>query len=295
MKIAINNVVKKYGRKTALNGLTLEMSNHGVICLLGPNGAGKTTMLKVLTNLTRPTSGYASINGIKVFDNPRKALMRVGSLVEQPEFYPYLTGREVLDFVCKVRGIENRAGITDEIERVSGLTGITDYLDRRSGGYSRGMKQRLGLAGSMISDPEILILDEPTFGLDPRGMKEMRDVIREFASREDRLVLMSTHLVSEAKELSDRVIIVNHGNVISDQKYRSEDLILKVTLESQPGNMKGTPDFELLEQHGNMLVLRKNDGMSNDDLIRWLGSNGCRIKFVEPYNDIEEIYMKNVS
>jgi ABC-2 type transport system ATP-binding protein len=251
-------------------------------------------MLKVLTNLTRPTSGYASINGIRVYDNPRKALMRVGSLVEQPEFYPYLKGREILDFVCKIRGI-GRGDIGREISRVSELTGITEYLDARAGGYSRGMKQRLGLAGSMVSDPDILILDEPTFGLDPRGMKEMRDVIREFASRKERLVIMSTHLVSEAKELSDRVIIVNHGNVIKDQKYRSEDMIVKVTLETGIDGSNGMDSIDILENHGNMIIARKKEGQTNDDLIRSLNGMGYRIRFVEPYNDIEEIYMKNVS
>lgn len=294
MVITFHDVVKRYGKKTALNGLNLDMEGNGVICLLGPNGAGKTTMLKVLTNLTRPSSGYASINGIRVFDNPKKALMRVGSLVEQPEFYPYLRGREILDFVCKVRGID-RNSIGREITRVSELTGITEYLDRRAGGYSRGMKQRLGLAASMVSDPEILILDEPTFGLDPRGMKEMRDVIREFASRKDRLVIMSTHLVSEAKELSDRVIIINHGNVIKDQKYRSEDMIVKVTLESEVNGLKEMGSFDILENRGNMIIVRKNAGQTNDDLIRMINGIGYRIRFVEPYNDIEEIYMKNVA
>lgn len=294
MGISLHDVVKRYGKKTALNGLNLDMEGNGVICLLGPNGAGKTTMLKVLTNLTRPSSGYASINGIRVFDNPRKALMRVGSLVEQPEFYPYLKGREILDFVCKIRGID-RGSIDSEIARVSELTGIAEYLDRRAGGYSRGMKQRLGLAGSMVSDPEILILDEPTFGLDPRGMKEMRDVIREFASREKRLVIMSTHLVSEAKELSDRVIIINHGNVIKDQKYRSEDMIVKVTLESEVNGLNGTDSLDILESHGNMIIVRKTQGQTNDDLIRMINGIGYRIRFVEPYNDIEEIYMKNVA
>jgi ABC-2 type transport system ATP-binding protein len=293
MDIILNNVVKKYGSKTALDGVNLELNEGGVTCLLGPNGAGKTTMLKVLTNLTHPSSGYASIDGIKVHENPQKALMRVGSLVEQPEFYPYLKGREILDFICRIRGIPKNK-ITEEIERVSSLTGSSGYLDRKAGGYSRGMKQRLGLACSLVSDPEFLILDEPTFGLDPRGMKEMRDVIREFGSRKGKSVLMSTHLVSEARELCDRIIIFNNGNVADDRHYRSDDLLIKVTLETETEIRSEHSGFQIVENFGKTLILRRDSGIRTSDIINALQSEGIAIKFIEPYNDIEAAYMSNV-
>lgn len=293
MEIALRNVIKRYGKKTALDGVNLELEEGGVTCLLGPNGAGKTTMLKVLTNLTHPTSGYASIDGIKVHENPQKALMRVGSLVEQPEFYPYLSGREILDFICRIRGIA-RDGIQNEIERVARLTGASGYLDRKAGGYSRGMKQRLGLACSLVSDPEFLILDEPTFGLDPKGMKEMRDVIREFGSREGKSVLMSTHLVSEARELCDRIIIFNNGNVVDDRHYRSDDLLIKVTLEADTEIKSDQPGFKVVENFGKTIILRRDPETRTSDIINALQSKGLRIRFIEPYNDIEAAYMSNV-
>ena len=293
MEIILNNVMKKYGSKVALDGVSLDLNEDGVTCLLGPNGAGKTTMLKILTNLTHPTSGYASIGGIKVHENPRKALTRVGSLVEQPEFYPYLRGEEILDFICRIRGISGRE-IREEIRRVSSLTGISDYLERKAGGYSRGMKQRLGLACSMVSDPEFLILDEPTFGLDPRGMKEMREVIRKFGSTPGKSVLMSTHLVSEARELCDRIIICNHGNVVSDQHYRSDDQMLKITLESPMNSGLNVKGFEIIETMDRVIIARKDSGISTQSVINSLEGSGASIRFIEPYNDIEETYMRLV-
>ncbi|MCL4330900.1 MAG: ABC transporter ATP-binding protein, partial [Candidatus Thermoplasmatota archaeon] len=206
--VLVEKVTKNYRDVRALNEVSLNLQEPGCIGILGPNGAGKTTLLKILTNIVKPTEGVALLNGINVSDEPEKALMDVGALVEQPEFYPYLTALETLKFVGRVKGVTEK-NLNSEIQRVSRMTGIVEYLGRKTGNFSRGMKQRLSLACALISDPHIIILDEPTFGLDPRGMKEMRDLIKSLNQSKERIIILSTHLIYEAQEICDRVIIIN--------------------------------------------------------------------------------------
>lgn len=288
--IELKDVSKKFGSIRALDDINIKVDGPGCIGILGPNGAGKTTMLKILTNIARPTSGSAKINGISVSETPAKALSSVGALVEQPEFYPYLTAKEILSFVAKIKKI--RGKIDGEIRRVAEMTGITTYMDRKAGEMSRGMKQRLGLAVALIGDPEVLILDEPTFGLDPSGMKSMREIIKSLNARKEKIIMLSTHLIYEAQEVCDRILIINKGNVGYDTTNGSPDQI-RIELENNLNGVKFPED--LVKEYStsdNVVFVKKRDGVSNSDIIAFCHEMGLRIRWITPYNDIENVYVK---
>lgn len=249
-------------------------------------------MMKILTGLIRPDTGQTFINDISVQKDPKQAMKYVGSLIEQPEFYTYLTGYETLEFVCRIRGLSSSA-TKSEISRVAGLTGCRDYLNRRTGGYSRGMKQRLGLSIALACDPEILILDEPTFGLDPRGMKEIGELIREI--KKEKTVLFSTHIIAEARELCDRVIIMEKGIQKYDSSRDSNGSIIRVELEE---GISGLPDLsefgEVSFQDGGILI-RKAGTVKNHEVVDFLVKSGLKVNRLYDFDSLESTYMTIIS
>ena len=293
--VELEHVSKNYGQIRALRDVSLNLSEPSCIGILGPNGAGKTTLLKILTNIVKPSSGTATVNGRNPSHEPEKALTDVGALVEQPEFYPYLTARELLTFVARIKGIR-KSDTEDEIKRVSGLTSITSYLDRKAGTFSRGMKQRLSLASAMIGDPEILILDEPTFGLDPKGMKETRDLIRKLNSERKRIIILSTHLIGEAQDICDRIVIMNEGIIAYDTMNSRDEAGIRIEVSVLPDHLE-IPDRLAADYRidGNSIVLKKNSNVTNSEVIEYLQNLGLRINWVVPRNDIENIYVSIVS
>ena len=290
--LEIMDVRKNFGSLQALKGITLDVKTPQCIGILGPNGAGKTTLLKVITNILKPSGGKVLVNGVNVNQNPTRALEKIGALVEQPEFYPYLTGRETMNFVAKIKGISGSKS-KDEIERLGKMTGITEYLDRKTGEYSRGMKQRLGLAVSMIGDPEIIVLDEPTFGLDPRGMKEMRDILIRIKEEKNRIILFSTHLISEAREVCDRVIIIDNGEMkfnddISDMNGT------KMRVRGTFTNVKSIPDALGITINGNEIIVDMKPGSTRNLVLQELMESGVQIDTVEGMDRMEEVYLSMV-
>jgi ABC-2 type transport system ATP-binding protein len=222
------NLTKKYGQFTALSDLSLSLKGSKVVGFLGPNGAGKTTTLKMLTDLIKPTSGQALINGQNVHTQKKAALASVGSLIEMPEIYPSLTPREALRMVAEIRGV-SRAGRNDAIDEALGEVKMTDWADQRVGKFSKGMKQRIAVASTLLHDPQVLLLDEPSTGLDPRGMSEVRDIVKRLKGK-NRLVFMSSHLLAEVSEVCDEVAMIDHGKLLV------YDSITNVTSKFADGN-----------------------------------------------------------
>ncbi len=186
--IEITNLSKVYGSFTAVSNLNLKIEGPKCVGFLGPNGAGKTTTLKILTDLIRASSGNALINGADVHTDKKTALAHVGSVIETPEIYSSLTPREALTMICEQRGVakaETRKRVEEVVEEVK----MSEWLDKRTGKFSKGMKQRICVASSLLGDPTVLLLDEPTTGLDPRGMSEVREIVKALKTR-DRLVFM---------------------------------------------------------------------------------------------------------
>jgi ABC-type multidrug transport system ATPase subunit len=207
--VQTRDLTKVYGgRITAVNRVALSVRRGEVYGFLGPNGAGKTTTLRMLVGLVRPTAGSATVLG-KPPGHP-EALARTGVLIESPGFYPYLSGRDNLRVVARYAGVAG-GRVDDVLEQAS----LTDRAGDRYAGYSLGMKQRLGVAAALLKDPELLVLDEPTNGLDPAGMRDMRALIRELGSR-GHTVLLSSHLLGEVQQVCDRVGVISRGALIAE-------------------------------------------------------------------------------
>jgi len=203
---------KKYGSFVAVSDLNLRIEGSKCVGFLGPNGAGKTTTLKMFTDLIRPSSGEALINGFNVHTDKRKALASVGALIETPEIYPSLTPREALMMIAEIRGVPSTER-SKRIEEAVSEVRLEEWMDKRVGKFSKGMKQRICIASALLSDPTILLLDEPTNGLDPRGMSEVRGIIKSLKSKK-RLIFMSSHILSEVSEVCDEVAMIDHGKLI---------------------------------------------------------------------------------
>lgn len=213
MIIETINLTKQYGEQKSVNNLNLQVRQGRIYGLLGRNGAGKTTTMKLLLNLTNPTSGEIRIFGKNIKKDAKKILPRIGSMIEAPGFYPNLTGTENLKIFSLLRGTPTRHAIQNSLETV-GLP----YDDKKLfSQYSLGMKQRLAIALTIMHDPELLILDEPVNGLDPIGIAEMRSFIRELSSIKKKTILISSHILSEISLLADDIGIIDHGVLLEQE------------------------------------------------------------------------------
>lgn len=195
-----------------MSDLNLKIEGSKCVGFLGPNGAGKTTTLKMFTDLIRPSSGEALINGVNVHTHKKEALASVAALIETPEIYPSLTPREALMMIAEIRGVPT-AERNKRIEEAVSEVHMEEWLDKRVGKFSKGMKQRICIASALLSDPTILLLDEPTNGLDPRGMSEVRDIVKSLKGKR-RLIFMSSHILSEVADVCDGVAMIDHGKLI---------------------------------------------------------------------------------
>lgn len=210
--IQISDLVKDYNGFRALKNISFTVEKGDVMGYLGPNGAGKTTTIKILTNLLNPTQGHAYIDGIDVNRYPKLALQKVGSLIEVPGIYEYLTPHDLLSYFGKVYQMDSKL-INTRIEEVLDYLKIGDWEYKRLGSFSTGMQRRFGIAKALLHNPEILILDEPVLGLDPKGIKDIRDLIKGF-QKEGMTILLSSHLLGEVSETCDKVIFLDNGKII---------------------------------------------------------------------------------
>ena len=207
--ITTDSLTKKYKNFTSVDNVSLHIRKGSIYGFLGPNGAGKSTTMKMLLGLTAPTKGSFIIDG-KQFPNDRIDILKeIGSVIEAPSFYANLNGRENLNIIRRILGLP-KSDVEDALE----LVGLTEFGDRLAKKYSLGMKQRLGLAGALIGRPPILILDEPTNGLDPSGIHEIRNLIKSLPKLYDCTVLISSHMLSEIELMADDIGILNHGRLL---------------------------------------------------------------------------------
>jgi ABC-2 type transport system ATP-binding protein len=209
--IETSGLTKRFGLRTAVDGVDLLVPRGSAFGFLGPNGAGKTTMIRMLLGLTRASAGHMRLLGHPVPAERAVALRRVGAIVEDPRFHPHLTGRENLRIVAAVRGPEAPGRIAPALARV----GLAERADEKVKRYSLGMRQRLGVARCLLADPLLLILDEPTNGLDPGGIQEFREMIRAMVEQEGRTVFISSHLLDEVEKICDAAAIVDRGKIVT--------------------------------------------------------------------------------
>ena len=281
MIVKTEKLTKRYGDRAVVDEVSLSVRRGEVYGFLGPNGAGKTTTIRMLLGLVKPTSGSAEVLG-EAPGSP-EALLRVGSLIEGPGFYPYLSGRDNLRVQAARRGVGG-AQVEAALHQVE-LVGAAGEKFRR---YSLGMKQRLGVAAALLGKPELLVLDEPTNGLDPAGMADMRDLVRGLAAR-GQTVLLSSHLLGEVEEICDRVGVISRGRLVAEstvEQLRGDSVLL---IRADPIE-KAHVLIGGSSVHGDVLHVRETDAGA---LVRVLVAADVDVQEVRPLRrTLEEVFFE---
>src|SRR5690625_3728398 len=254
------NVTKKIGNKEIIKGLTFDINKGEVFGFIGPNGAGKTTTIRMMVGLMGLTDGDVHILGKSIKTNFKEAVREVGAIVENPEMYPFMTGWQNLKHYARMI-----PGITDErIKEVIQLVGLEKPIKEKAGKYSLGMRQRLGVAQALLHNPSILILDEPTNGLDPAGIREIRQYIRRLATEENVAVIISSHLLSEIELMCDRIGVIKNGELIATQNVHGDtddaeqQDLRQIQMEATPVDQA----IELLKSQHNIEAILTNGSIA---------------------------------
>ena len=299
--IRTKNLTKLYGEKAAVNNLNLEIRKGEIFGLLGPNGAGKTTTIMMLLGLTEPTSGQAFINDVDCTRNAIDIKRIVGYLPDNPGFYTDMTGRQNLRYTAAMNGMQGEGTekkISDLLERV----GMTEAADKKTGTYSKGMRQRLGIADVLIKDPQIIIMDEPTLGLDPEGMRELLELMRQLSSEDGRTLMISSHQLYQVQQICDRVGIFvegqlvacgkieDLGNQVQQENHYSMELQVEPCDDRLLGAIAGQDGVQSIEKEGNMFIVQSTKDMRKA-LSAFLGKGNYTILHLHQRGgDLDEIY-----
>lgn len=299
MSVKVEQITKLYGKQKALDEVSFEISQGEVVGLLGPNGAGKSTLMKILTCFIPPSSGVASINGYDVQDNPIAVQRLVGYLPEHNPLYLDMYVREYLAFVAGIYGLGSKAA--KRIDDMIDITGLDAEKHKKIGALSKGYRQRVGIAQSMIHDPEVLILDEPTSGLDPNQLVDIRHLIKEIGR--EKTVILSTHIMQEVEAICDRAIIIHKGRIVADDQTtnltkgtKSTNAIVVefeqlVTLEFL-NQLPGLKHVSKLEKR-NWLLEPSSGGDFSQVLMKWAIENQLKIKSMRQVErSMEEIFQQ---
>lgn len=289
--LSIKNLHKRYGSIQALKNVSFDIHKGNVYGILGPNGSGKSTTLGIVLNVVNKTSGeYNWFNGTI---ETHEALKKVGAIIERPNFYPYMTATENLELVCKIKGIQS-SKVIEKLE----LVGLVERQNSRFSTFSLGMKQRLAIASALLNDPEILILDEPTNGLDPQGIHQIRDIIKRIASQ-GTTILLASHLLDEVEKVCTHVVVLRKGEILYTglvdgmsanegffelQADDAESLMVAVKTHSAVKNV--------INEDGKILVYLKND-LEAKELNRFLFEKNIILNhLVKRKNSLEEQFLE---
>jgi len=288
--VETHSLTKRYGSGVlAVNSVDMSVRRGEVYGFLGPNGAGKTTTLRMLVGLIRPTSGTATVAGHA--PGSPAGLAHIGALIESPGFYPYLSGRENLKVVADMASVSQK-----RVDEVLDLVELTSRAGRKFGTYSTGMKQRIGVAGALLKDPDLLILDEPSNGLDPQGMAEMRKLIKDIAQG-GRTVLLSSHLLGEVEQICDRVGVISGGRLVIQSTVQELLGEKGIVVRAQPSDRAGEV---LTRMFGPEAVVRedgffhlKTDPGHSVEINRQLMASGIGVSELRPYErSLEEVFFQ---
>jgi ABC-2 type transport system ATP-binding protein len=287
--LELKNVTKKYGKKFIIDDLSLSVESGQVYGFLGPNGAGKTTTIKMIVGLISIDRGNIIINGLDVVKKHEKAMKNVGAIVENPDLYDYLSGMENIQLYARIHHIK-RNRIDEVVELVDLKSRINDKVKK----YSLGMKQRLGLAVALLHNPKLLILDEPTNGLDPAGIKKLRDTLKELAHKKNIAVFVSSHMLSEMQLMCDKVAIIEGGKIIkvddlSNTENENNQYIFKVSDIDK--SLRVLKDKCICDIIDNTLIIQYDDKISH--IVKELIKNDIEILgFSKKENTLEEEFLR---
>ena len=238
--IQVENITKRYGNFTAVDGISFDIDEGEIVGFLGPNGAGKSTTMNMITGFIEPSDGRIIVDGYDISKKPQKAKRQIGYMPEGVPLYSDLTVKEFVAYMADLKGCEKKTK-KEEIKKVLEETGLTEVQNKLTKNLSRGYKQRVSMAGALVGNPEVIILDEPTVGLDPKQITEIRNLIKELGKKHT--VILSSHILSEVSQICERVIIINHGKIVAidtpenlENKTKEKNTIL-VTVEDTKNNM----------------------------------------------------------
>lgn len=292
--LSISNLHKKFGRIHAVNNVSFDIQKGNVYGILGPNGSGKSTTLGIILSVVNKTSGSYSWFGGSM--QTHDALKKVGAIIERPNFYPYMTAYDNLKLVCKIKGAP-----LQKIEEKLQLVGLWERKDSKFRTFSLGMKQRLAIASALLNDPEILILDEPTNGLDPQGIHQIRDIIKLIAST-GTTILLASHLLDEVEKVCTHAVVLQKGRIlytgtvtgmISNEGFFELQADDNTQLTSI---LKQHPSVDKIEEHEGKLTVYLKGALEAGELNRYLFTNGlCLNHLVKRKNSLEEQFLKLTS
>jgi ABC-2 type transport system ATP-binding protein len=285
--VEVKNLTKLYGPNKAIDAVSFKVAKGEVVGFLGPNGAGKSTTMRIITGAMAPTSGEALVDGIDVFENPIEVKKKIGFLPETPPVYLDMRVREYLSFVAELKGVE-KAALSKRVDYAIEKTQLGQVQKRLIGNLSKGFRQRVGIAGALVSDPQVLILDEPTVGLDPKQVAEIRQLIQEL--RGQHTIILSTHILPEVEATCERVIIINKGKIVAEDRLENltrlksqgvEKVIVRVRKPDQAMGLWSEFDSQMKVQKGRVTdefeleLLQAEKRL--DDLAQFILSKGLGI------------------
>jgi ABC-type multidrug transport system ATPase subunit len=289
-----NGLSKRFGKRWAAKGLNIEVHRGDVFCFLGPNGAGKSTTIRMILTLLMPTTGSIEIFGMDLHKNRRAVLSRVCGIVEKPDFYLYLSAYKNLEIL----GSMTRSVRKEEIMEALQMVGLASRAFEKVKTFSHGMKQRLGIAQALLTEPELIILDEPTAGLDPQGMKEVRGLIKKLAREKEMTIFLSSHLLSEVELVATSMAVINRGELIAQgsvsdllDKEPVEYSIQVSPLDSAIELLRKLPWVEVLSAEDSKIELRVEPGHASE-LNKFLVSNHIEISSFYPHRTLEDFFLK---
>lgn len=294
--IKVENVTKKYGNFVAVNDISFEINDHEVVGFLGPNGAGKSTTMNMITGFIEPTKGKIIVDGYDISKSPKKAKGTIGYMPEGVPLYYDLTVKEFISYMADLKNVK-RKDKKEAIENVMKETGLLDVQNKLTKNLSRGYKQRVSLAGALIGNPDVLILDEPTVGLDPKQIAEIRELIKSLGKKHT--VILSSHILSEVSQICERVIIINHGKIVAVdtpehlEKETQSDNRIVITVEENENKLQDV--CEKIKDIKSVKLLNNNDDGTVRYLITAKADSDVRKELfnVLPKNDITIFELKN--
>jgi len=305
--INVNGLTKNYGKNRGIDNISFSIPEGEIVGFLGPNGAGKTTTMNIITGYLLADTGDVEIAGIDMLKQPNEAKKHIGYLPEQPPLYHAMTVKEYLNFVYELKGIKTPER-EPHIKKICEIIGLTDVYKRVIGHLSKGYRQRVGLAQALVGDPDILILDEPTVGLDPRQIVEIRNVIKDMGKK--RTIILSTHILPEVSAICERVLVISNGVIVADDKPENlsgtaigeRSLILRVAgpigvvreLLKNIDGVKSVKSLGNIEPESCDYLVEGNKGVDiRKPAFRALAKDGYPILMMRPQNDsLEDIFLK---
>ncbi|WP_059050632.1 ABC transporter ATP-binding protein [Paenibacillus senegalimassiliensis] len=298
--LSVKQATKKMGNKTIVDTLSFDLRQGEIVGLLGPNGAGKTTTIRMIVGLIGMTAGDVVVKGTSIRQDFAKAIAEIGGIIENPEFYPYMTGNDNLKQYQRMSGGIDEA----RLQEVTRLVGLEHAIHKRVKTYSLGMRQRLGIAQALLHKPSILILDEPTNGLDPAGIREMRDYLKQIASEQGIAVLVSSHLLSEMELMCSRVVVIQEGKFVTERALGAAvgepdamrvNIILRVDdTERAKAQLVQMEDIRLLglsAERGQITISVHDSDIP--DIVNRFGNEGIRLYRIEEVkSSLEDEFLK---